>query len=350
MERYNNALCKEIEQFGKLLLRKRSIETIFLGGGTPSTWPDHLLLDMFAKLRNVFTFAATHEITIEINPGTIRVEQLELWKQVGINRLSIGVQTLDDKVLHRLNRHQTNNDVYFLIEHAPSIFDNISIDLIIGLPGVEKAAWKGLLKEVVSWPITHISLYCLTVHKQTKLYFETQIGSIKIPDDDYVADLYAWSVARLEQHGFNQYEVSNFARTGYESRHNMMYWQRKPYKGFGLGACSFDGTSRLQNQKNIMGYMYALEEEQSVTQFEEQLTSEQVQLEIIMLGLRTIKGVNYAQLMEGISEKERLRRVYYIEWLKQHNFMYDYDGCLRLTPKGMAVEHEIVATFFSGVE
>jgi len=347
MERYHYALCKEVEQFGQVFKPKMPIQTIFLGGGTPSTWPDRLLLDMFVKLKNRFSFAGKQEITIEVNPGTVRTEQLQLWKQIGINRLSIGVQTLNDDVLRRLNRHQTKDDVYFLLNHASTVFDNISVDLIVGFPDVTHDEWKYLLEEVVRWPITHVSVYCLTVHEETKLYFEYKCGNIAMPDDDEVATMYEWGVEFFETNNFIQYEVSNFARPGYESKHNLVYWERKLYKGFGLGACSFDGAVRSQNQKSLMEYINALESGQTVTIFEERLTEDQVRLEIIMLGLRTTQGVCCAQMFDEFSQEEKARRVEHIKWLKQNNFMYEKNGHLLLTSKGLVVEHEIIATFFS---
>jgi len=350
MERYTKALCTEIELFKKELTSKPSIKTVFIGGGTPSTWPNDLLLDTSGKLKDVFTCNKMEEITIEINPGTVQIQQLPLWKQIGINRLSIGVQCLNDNILRKLNRHHTKKDVYFLMEHACKEFNNISIDLILGLPFVDEIMWKELVREVVTWPIQHISIYTLAVHKPTKLFFDIQSGSIKIPDDDVVADLYEWSVNFLNDNGFDQYEVSNFARSGYESKHNMAYWNRLTYKGFGLGACSFDGKMRTQNQKSLLQYLTLLEAHESVIDFKEELTQEQESLELIMLGLRTIKGVSYGDLVGDGSEKERSRRDKYIMWLKTNNLMYESEGQLILTTKGMVVEDEIVATFFSGKE
>jgi len=350
MERYTKALCTEIELFKNELISKTSIKTIFIGGGTPSTWPNDLLLDTSGRLKDVFNFNKMEEVTIEINPGTVHLQQLTLWKQIGINRLSIGIQCLNDNILRKLNRRHTKKDVYFLINKACKEFNNISIDLILGLPFVDEGMWKELVREVVTWPIQHISIYTLAVHKPTKLFFDLQSGCIKIPDDDVVADLYEWSVNFLKDNGFDQYEVSNFARAGYESKHNIAYWKRLPYKGFGLGACSFDGKMRTQNQKNLLTYLSLLEAHEPVIDFKEELTQEQETLEFIMLGLRTIKGVSYDDLVGDVSEKEKSRRDKYITCLKTNNLMYESEGQLILTTKGMVVEDEIVATFFSGKE
>ncbi len=336
-----------MEEFGLLMGQKMAIQTVFLGGGTPSTWPDTLILDMFAKLKDVFFFADAQEVTIEVNPGTVRREQLALWREIGINRLSIGVQSLNNEVLQSLNRYQTRDDVYFLLNNASPLFDNISVDLIVGLPGVVEQEWQLLLDEVIRWPISHISIYCLMLHEQTKLYYQHKKGDIDLPDDDEVAAMYEYAVNMLVCHGFEQYEVSNFARPGYESKHNKVYWSHDLYKGFGLGACSFDGVVRSQNIQSLMEYVDAVENKKTTTVFEERLTDDQKRLEIIMLGLRTTYGVSCAQMLDELSDDKKEHCKQHIEWLKQHNFMREHNGRIHLTPKGMVVEHEIVARFFA---
>lgn len=276
MQDYHNALCREIENCSIATNRKDRLESIFMGGGTPSTYPEDMLLDMFGKLNKSFIFDKQTEVTIEVNPGTVTYNKLLVWKQTGINRLSIGVQSLNTKVLHGLNRLQTNEDVFDLIDKASGLFNNISVDLIIGLPGVSEIEWKEFLAKVVTWPITHISIYFLTVHENTQLYFGVKKKKVVLPADEQVVDLYYWSVEFLSKNGFEQYEISNFAKKGFESRHNKAYWNRVPYKAFGLGACSFDGKMRFQNEKNLMTYINNLNNNKSVITFAEDLNSEQM--------------------------------------------------------------------------
>src|SRR5260221_2664827 len=179
MERYHNALIKEIEQFGNHYTEKLPLDTIYFGGGTPSTYPDHLLIDMFDVLRKFFIFDEHTEITLEVNPGTVRFEQLALWKKLGINRMSIGVQSLNDSVLQKLNRLQKATDVYSLLDNAPHYFDNISVDVILGLPGISISEWKELLTKIVTWKITHLSMYVLEVHDSTPLFFNVSSKKVK---------------------------------------------------------------------------------------------------------------------------------------------------------------------------
>jgi oxygen-independent coproporphyrinogen III oxidase len=341
MERYNKALIKEIQKFCFQNSSKLTLDTIFLGGGTPSTWPDNLLLDTFDTLNNVFVFERDSEITIEVNPGTVTKPQLMLWKSIGINRLSIGVQSLKDTVLNNLNRKQSAHDVFWVLQEASALFNNISVDLILGLPGVSADEWKDLLAQVVTWPIKHVSIYFLTVHEETPLYFRIQKKEFSLPPDDSLVELYQWSIDFLQQHGLLQYEISNFAREGYQSRHNSVYWDRKAYKAFGLGACSFDGQSRYQNQKNLMKYMHDVEHDASVIVFCETLTPEQTYLETIMLGLRKKEGIDLHDIMQPLTSVQQEKVAATIELLQTNNFLQREDNRIVLTPMGLAVQNDI---------
>ena len=347
MERYHTALTKEIKQFAKDFDQKFQLDTIYFGGGTPSTYPDHLLLDTFGILKKAFIFNGSIEVTLEVNPGTVRVEQLPLWKDLGINRLSIGVQSLKDDVLRRLNRLQKADDVYFLLKHAPEYFDNISVDIILGLPGVSPDEWKDMLNELVTWPIKHVSMYVLEVHDNTPLFFKVKTNKVTLPCDDEIVDLYYWSRNFLRDHGLQQYEVSSFARPGYESRHNTVYWERKPYKGFGLGACSFDGERRFANEKNLLAYLEGTEKGTDVTISAEELTQEQVRLEKIMLGLRRAKGMLWDELNVSLSDERRIELTNKIRDLQDCNLIEEQDGRLQLTPAGLVVENEIISRLSS---
>ena len=342
MERYHQALMSEIALFAEQN-PNCSVDTLYIGGGTPSTWPDRLLLDMSGKIRSVLFTDQLREMTIEVNPGTVRAEQFALWRRCGINRISIGVQYADPAILAALNRFQTQSDVQHVLAMAGSEFNNISVDLMLGLPGVDAEGWYNFLNEVVTWPITHISLYCLMVHEHTPLYYKVERGEVKVPDDGLVADLYCWSIEFLAKHGFMQYEVSNFARQGYESQHNTVYWDRKPYKGFGLGACSFDGNRRFMNEQNLMRYVSTIEQRGDPNAFVEQLNSEDVRLEKIMLGLRRRIGILYETLVEGLSADKRHAIGMKVQRLSEAGLLQIVDNNLSLTTAGFVLEQEIIA-------
>jgi len=343
MEQYHKALVAEIRKFCAGRISAQPISTIFFGGGTPSTYPDELLLDMFGTLRELFVFEPNIEITLEVNPGTVRLpDQLHMWRSLGINRLSIGVQSLKDQVLKKLNRHQTAQQVFSLIEHASELFENVSVDLILGLPEITPAEWKELITQVVAWPIKHISLYFLTVHEDTPLYFKVKKKEVVITDDAEMVDLYHWSRERLAHHGFVQYEMSNFARSGFACRHNQVYWQRLAYKGFGLGACSFDGECRFENDKRLLVYLEKAIAGQSVISYNEQLNRQQIILEHLMLGLRRAVGIDWAEFLPLLNQSERVKFQERVAVLKQEELLREVDGKLMLTPQGLVLENEIV--------
>lgn len=343
MERYHNALMKEMVLFAQSQPSKHALDTIFMGGGTPSTWPDNLLLDTFGTLERVFHINEHAEISIEVNPGTVRPEQLVLWKSIGINRLSIGVQSLKDSVLNNLNRKQSSADVFWVIEQASKGFDNLSIDLILGLPGVSEQEWKDLLQQVVQWPIKHVSIYFLTVHEETPLFYRVKKNEVTLVADDAMVELYQWSVDFLAQHGLQQYEISNFAREEFQSRHNSVYWDRKPYKGIGLGACSFDGKSRFQNQKQLMKYMNDIEAGNDVTAFCETLSDRQAFLEKVMLGLRRSSGLSMQELLHDLSDAQQQSLKETIAVLQANNFIKKQNDRVILTAAGLAVQNDIAA-------
>jgi oxygen-independent coproporphyrinogen-3 oxidase len=243
--------------------------------------------------------------------------------------------------LHALNRQQQAGDVYWLIERASREFTNISIDLIVGLPGLSEQEWKQVVQTIATWPITHVSIYFLTVHEDTPLYFKVQTQKISLPLEDNVVDSYLWAIDYLAQQGFEQYEISNFARPGFRSQHNSMYWQRKPFKGFGLGAWSFDGQRRLQNKKNLMQYMNDAQSSGQVTLFEETLTPKQEHLEQIMLGLRQKSGV----AIEDLCRKKMSMHIDFNEIIAElidKGYMQQNNSRIWLTPIGFTMHQSIV--------
>lgn len=339
MSSYHQALKKEVIRFTQNAHIKPTLNTIFFGGGTPSTYPEELLLDMFGILNNVFNFSKNIEITLEVNPGTVNKQKLKLWQTLGINRLSIGVQSLNNNVLKNLNRHQKAEDVFFLIENAHPLFDSLSVDLIIGLPGITENEWKDTIKIIMNLPIKHISMYFLTVHEDTPLYFKVQTKQILLPADDNIVDLYHWTINEFKNNGFKQYEISNFAKPGYESKHNTVYWKRLPYKGFGLGACSFDGKARLQNEKNLNLYL----EGKNTNSFYEVLNTKQIWLENLMLGLRQIQGIdNINDFLKDLNDEEKSNFIKAIKELSQLNLVEYKNNHLMICAAGLPVVNEII--------
>ncbi len=343
MGRYHGALKNELIRFSEAQVNPVPLKTIYIGGGTPSTWPDELLLDTFDTLKHTFDMQSISEITIEANPGTVRPEQIGVWQKAGITRISVGVQSLNDTVLQNLNRRQSAAQVRQLIQQLAGNFSSVSIDIIIGLPGVSDQEWRELIHELISWPIQHVSMYFLSVHEGTPLYFRVARNQIVLPPDDGTVDLYYWSVATLASGGFEQYETSSFARPGWASQHNQVYWDRKPFKGVGIGAWSFDGQARIQNEKNIQTYMQAQEEERDVICSAELVTEEAARLETLMLGLRRNKGVLISEVIEGLSEERQQLFFSRVEALEEKKLLQKEGQKIRLTPMSLALENEVSA-------
>lgn len=342
MEVYHKALKKEIEDYALSLSSKTSLNTIYFGGGTPSTYPEKLLLDMFGILNSRFDHSLKPEITLEVNPGTVTLEKIKLWHKVGINRLSIGVQSLNTKVLKDLNRHQDNKDISWLISTAIKYINNISIDLIVGLPGISKNEWCSIVDTISTWPIKHVSMYFLTVHEDTPLYFGVKTNKVILPKDKSVVESYYYAVDKLKRAGLKQYEISSFAKPGYESKHNKVYWNRKPFRGFGLGSFSFDGIYRWQNQKNLMKYIEGVNNNHDLKTSIDQPDQNQIWLERLMLGLRQRQGVYLPEVIEKLDQRQKSKFKEKIKHLLDIGFIKIINNYASLTSKGLPVVNEII--------
>lgn len=349
-EAYHKILCQEIatfaEQFGPSA--DRNIHTIFLGGGTPSLYPLPWITELFDVLKTHFCFDDIKEISIETNPADIDEEKLETWRELGINRISVGVQSLDDDVLLKLNRRQRAQDVLRTMRIAPKYFDNISADFILGLPEVSDAMWSDTIQQAVNWPIKHMSMYFLTIHEKTPLYFKVERGEVSLAHDDALVSLYEKTVQYLSNNGFEQYEISNFAKPGYASVHNQAYWDRKAYKGFGVGASSFDENTRSTNDNNLPRYLqHGSDSSYATLATTEKLTPEQALLELLMLGLRQKKGLDLQRVVYSLSADKAKRFNENLEQLVQAGLLEEFEGATRLTLKGMALENEVVVRLLS---
>ena len=350
MDEYHKALSAEVIRFAQDVTAQLNcpakLRTIYIGGGTPSTWPNQLLLDMCGILKNSFDLQNLEEMTIEVNPGTVSLEQMKLWKTAGITRISVGVQSLNDQVLEKLTRYQKVEDVHRLMGWVDGLFDSVSIDLILGLPGVTDDEWKRQIEEIVTWPIRHISVYFLSIHEGTELYFKVRRNTIVLPPDDQIVDLYYWTIDTFAAHGFLQYEISSFAKPGYESRHNRAYWSRKQYKGCGVGAWSFDGESRFQNEKKLMTYIEAQNKGESCVVYKEKLTEDNIRFETIMLGLRTLEGVKIDDAILGLSDAKRGEFFEKLAILAGQNLINQAGGKVYLTARAFSIENEIAAALY----
>ena len=345
---YHTALCKEIQFFANNI---NKIKTIFIGGGTPSIYPPNLIANLFETLKNNYSFQELKEVTIEVNPESTTKKLLHLWKSIGINRLSIGIQALDENALKTLNRHQTNNSVFKLLESAPLFFENISVDLILGLPNVTEKTWQKTLEYITSKPITHVSIYFLTIYEKTPLYFKIKNKKIVLPDENLITKNYEETVEFLEKSGFIQYEISNFAKPNFESIHNQAYWNRQSYKGFGLNAASFDQNKRFINTNNLAKYLNYWNNsinftQSNIPQNKELITPKQAFLEKLMLELRQKKGMDLQHMLYFLNRDKSEMFLNKVKILKSKNLIDEKNGRIFLTIRGMVLENEVILNLF----
>ncbi len=344
MDAMIKTICREAElRHGYI---NENISTIYFGGGTPSLVSDYGLAIMMDKFRSLFAIDNDAEITLEANPDDIAKEKLIAWKAVGINRLSIGVQSFFEEDLKWMNRAHNAQQALQCIPLAEQCgFHNISIDLIYGSPSLNDMNWKRNVEIALSLNIQHLSCYALTVEPKTAL--EKMIAAHKAENVD--PEKQSWHFELLmqwmEDAGFEHYEISNFAKPGHRSRHNSSYWQGKNYIGLGPSAHSFNGISRQWNIANNSLYIKSIEE--NIPFFEiEQLTEAQQLNEYIMTGLRTIKGLSLEYIFEKWGGSSAAEILLTAKKFLENNLMQQINGHLIITQKGKLFTDGIAAELF----
>lgn len=288
-------LVQEITLRSEYLI-DRKVRTIYFGGGTPSMLPAESLTSIFDRIHSLYTVSQDAEITLEANPEDLTREKLLQLRQIGVNRLSLGTQSFLTHELQWMNRMHTPEQAIGAIKTAQDVgFGNISIDLIFGLPGQTLNEWERNLSTAIGLNIQHISSYGLTVEQRTKLHHDIEQGKQKEPDEDMAEQCLRMNMEMLPAHGFEHYEISNYAKDGFTSRHNSAYWQGKHYLGIGPSAHSYNGVSRQWNVRSNAGYMQAIASGGSFFEVEELTVNNRVN-EHIMIGLRCKWGVQHELL------------------------------------------------------
>ncbi|PKL82287.1 MAG: coproporphyrinogen III oxidase [Ignavibacteriae bacterium HGW-Ignavibacteriae-3] len=340
---YLGALKKEIHFFAGKYSAERKIISVFFGGGTPSFMEPEYISEIIEHLRKYFNVDADAEITLETNPGTVSAEKLSAFRNAGINRISIGIQSFNEDELKFLTRiHDRKTAIKTVHDAAGSGFDNISIDLIFNLPKQTKDMWHSNLEQAMSLPINHISTYSLILEKGTILNKMVLDGKVKMQDEDYDADLYESTIDFLTRQGFTQYEVSNFARDGKECAHNNIYWRYKDYLSFGTSAHSFAGGKRWWNYSALNLYNAAVEKNGHAVIGEEKLTQNEMIEEYVMLALRS-KGLDVIEMKNMFGDSWFVQNKSFLNQLEEEKFLTIKNNLLSFTPKGYAICDEIVA-------
>lgn len=340
-----SALKKEILA-QSVNLKDRSFDSVFFGGGTPSLLDKDDFTPVFETLYDNYDISEDSEITIEANPGTLTREKLEQFKQLPVNRISFGVQSFIDEELKFLTRIHTSEEAINSITSAQNAgFDNINLDLIFALPGQTMDNWKYNLDKAVSLDTQHISAYSLIFEKGTSLYRMMEKGTVSKADIDLEQEMYEYTMEYLDANGYEQYEISNYAKPGKECRHNLKYWTLEEYISFGPSASSYIGNKRWTNVKNIGKYIDMIEEGKDAYDFIETIDKDTSVTEHIMLGLRS-RGIDFADFRNKHNIDFLNTYSSPVETLINKGFAVKDNAKLTLTRKGYAVCDEIVASLF----
>ena len=342
---------KEQADYVQALLRERqaaeegegrSVSSIFIGGGTPSVLDERLLGDILREIRNRFKMKEDAEITIEVNPGTANIGKLQAYREMGINRLSIGLQSPEDRELKILGRIHNYGQFLETYQEARTVgFDNINIDLMSAIPDQTYEGWVKNLRTVAELEPEHISAYSLIVEEGTPF----AARKLNLPDEDTEYNMYEATAQILKEYGFEQYEISNYARKGRECRHNVGYWTRQDYLGFGLGASSLYGKERFANTADMKKYLENSKNPEKIREKEPSLTREDEMAEFMFLGLRMTKGISKADFQRcfGCTIESVYGEV--LEKYESMELLLEKDGRIFLSREGIHVSNSIMAEF-----
>lgn len=334
MPSFFDALLKEIK-LCETDTNNWTIDTIFIGGGTPSLTDPRHIEKLIRTLESKFDLSNVTEFTMEANPGEAPAERLKAFYDLGVNRLSMGVQSLEPDLLQFLTRIHGPEAVFKTFDGARKAgFDNINCDLIFNIPGQTMDIWKRDLQTIIDLNPEHLSCYSLTVEEGTQLYQYVNRGKVTMPSDDQSADLYLWTQSIMAKNGYEQYEISNWSKPENECRHNLHYWEIDPYLAFGPSAHGFDGKIRFSNIRNLDGYIKNLCDGKSPRQDHYELSDKDRTNEMIGFGLRINNGVNLNQIPESF--REAVNQSIIDNHSKWDGYLVIEDDRIKLTSAGFA--------------
>lgn len=343
-ERYVRTLVADIRSsryFGDI------VDTIYFGGGTPSLLAPSQLESILASVHDCFKIDPQSEITLEINPGSVNEEKLRAFRSLGVNRASFGAQTFDDAELAKLGRSHTTADTLKTFNDLRSVgFENVSFDLIAGLPGQTLAGWERNIRQALELRPEHLSFYLLEVHSGTPLAEHIRRGIQPEPDDDLAGVMYRWMLEQAADAGYEHYEISNLCRPGFHSRHNVKYWTAEAYYGFGCSAHSYDGaTRRWSSHRDVLKYVTVIESGESAVVDEQQLSQTDVRAEAVFLGMRLMHGVDLRAFKKSFGVDLRDEHAEDLDRFCKAGLV-ELDGDLiRLTRTGALLSNEVFAAF-----
>ena len=339
--RYAEALQKELTGYADApIWHDRIVTSLYLGGGTPSLYAPEVLTSLIALCRKRLPLASEVEVTLEAHPATIDAANLKPLREGGINRLSMGVQSFSDAHLHALGRHHTGEGARaaFLAARAAG-FVNIGIDLIYGLPDQPFSEWEATLQAAIDLAPEHLSLYGLSIEEGSLFYKKAKAGLLALPSEEAAIAEYQTAQRRLTAAGYRQYEISNFARPGYECRHNLLYWDRGEVLGIGLSAHSYLDREHRANTDSLQAYLEAIESGRPPIDHIETVSAEEIRKDRIIFGLRKTEGIP----LERVDEDPSLRKI--ADRLIAEGLLILDQRQIRLTSKGLLLADEVAVAF-----
>ncbi|MEO0470575.1 MAG: radical SAM family heme chaperone HemW [Bacteroidota bacterium] len=341
------AIELEIGQQQDFFQEKNShINTIYFGGGTPSLLSVDELAGLLAQIRQHFHVAPAAEITLEANPDDLHPDFLMGLKSIGFNRLSIGTQSFRESDLQWMNRsHHADQAIQCVKDAQQAGFDNLTIDVIFGLPDTDLAQWQWQLEQAIALNVPHLSLYALTVEEKTALAHQVQKDLVDLPEDEAYEEQFMFAHDFLQKAGYEHYELSNYAFPGKRSRHNSAYWDGVPYLGLGPSAHSFDGEKRYWNHAHNARYLKLIQSG-SVQESEELLSREDRYHEYVMTGLRTARGIDIDQIEGELFPDWENHFAADINRMLVEGYMLRENQQLRFTPKGWIISDRLIESFF----
>lgn len=342
IEKYFSVLKNEIKNFAEKYSNDREIISIYFGGGTPSLVEPKYIEQTINEIKKHFSLSSNPEITLETNPGTVDKTKLSEFKGIGINRLSVGIQSFNEEELKFLTRIHDAKTAIITVNDAFSVgFENLSVDLIFNLPKQTKEIWLSNLDQALALPVKHISAYSLILEGGTILNKMVLDGKVKMQGDDYDADLYESTIDSLTDKGFEQYEVSNFAQPGYQSIHNNTYWHYKDYLSFGTSAHSFAEGKRWHNYSSLNFYIEAIEKKGNAIIGEEIISQEEMLEEYIMLAMRS-RGLMITEFTQKFGNEWLNINLDKIKLFEREGYITHTDNFIKFTKRGYAVCDEIL--------
>lgn len=340
---YVNSLISEIFHAGKLA-KDYSVSTVYIGGGTPTLIPEEKLLEIINSVKSNFSLAKNYEFTVEANPETVSLKLMRSLYENGVNRISLGVQSMNDKTLKKIGR--VHNVIKVLESYAAcrvAGFENINYDLIFALPDQTEDEFLEDVRNLLKLEPKHISLYSLQLEETTPLFKEKD--SFSFADEDTEREMYYKAREILKEHGLNQYETSNFAVAGFESRHNERYWDQKEYLGLGLGASSYFNNVRYKNPENMKNYIGFVQNFIPLYKENKPLSKTEQQSEFVILGLRKTKGIKISDFKQKFETDIFTVFGDVINKHKNSGLLVEEDGYLFLSERGVDVSNTVMCDF-----